>query len=362
MKAAIIGCGFSGQVHAAALRGCGVEIAAAVALDESAVQHFAKQWNIPVFGTSQELACADDIDVIHICTPPNTHGQLVRYFLSRGKHILCEKPLSLDEKEAAELAALAETSGLVCALTFNVRYHMACGKAKEILDSGELGRVLMIHGNYMQEFHALPAPLDWRYNETLAGTMRAVSEIGSHWLDLASYLTGLRVEAVSATFGCFHPQRILKDGMMYSADSGAEGTPISVRTEDAAAVTLRYENGVLGNVLLSEVSPGRGNRLTIEITCENGNLWWNEEDNNLLHTARKGQGVHTEVFAFGNGFADTFQMLVRDMYEALKAGTPNTGTYPNFAQGARTAAVCRAIYDSAKNDSRWILVERQGKA
>ena len=115
-------------------------------------------------------------------------------------------------------------------------------------------------------------------------------------------------------------------------------------------------------MLLSEVSPGRGNRLTIEITCENGNLWWNEEDNNLLHTARKGQGVHTEVFAFGNGFADTFQMLVRDMYEALKAGTPNTGTYPNFAQGARTAAVCRAIYDSAKNDSRWILVERQGKA
>ena len=89
MKAAIIGCGFSGQVHAAALRGCGVEIAAVVALDESAVQHFAKQWNIPVFGTSQELACADDIDVIHICTPPNTHGQLVRYFLSRGKHILC---------------------------------------------------------------------------------------------------------------------------------------------------------------------------------------------------------------------------------------------------------------------------------
>lgn len=362
MKAAIIGCGFSGQVHAAALRACGVEIAAAVSVDEQAVRRFAEQWNIPVFGTSQELAFADEIDVVHICTPPNTHGQIVRDMLSHKKHVLCEKPLSLDEKEAAELADLADASGLVCALTFNVRYHMACARAKEILDSGELGRVLMIHGNYMQEFHALPAPMDWRYNETLAGTMRAVSEIGSHWLDLASYLTGLRAEAVSATFGCFHPQRVLKDGMMYPVHQGVEGTPVAVHTEDAAAVTIRYENAVLGNVLLSEVSPGRGNRLTIEITCENGNLWWNEEDNNLLHTARKGQGVHTEVFAFGNSFSDTFQALVREMYEVIQGKASAKSTYPTFAQGAQTAAVCRAVYDSAKNDSRWTWVERQGKA
>ena len=362
MKAAIIGCGFSGQVHAAALRACGVEIAAVVSVDEQAVRRFAEQWNIPVFGTSQELAFADEIDVVHICTPPNTHGQIVRDMLSHKKHVLCEKPLSLDEKEAAELADLADASGLVCALTFNVRYHMACARAKEILDSGELGRVLMIHGNYMQEFHALPAPMDWRYNETLAGTMRAVSEIGSHWLDLASYLTGLRAEAVSATFGCFHPQRVLKDGMMYPVHQGVEGTPVAVHTEDAAAVTIRYENGVLGNVLLSEVSPGRGNRLTIEITCENGNLWWNEEDNNLLHTARKGQGVHTEVFAFGNGFSDTFQALVREMYEVIQGKASAKSTYPTFAQGAQTAAVCRAVYDSAKNDSRWTWVERQGEA
>lgn len=360
MKAAIIGCGFSGQVHAAALRACGVEIAAVVTAHEDSAKRFAAQWNIPVYGTAQELACADEIDVVHICTPPNTHGQMVRYFLSHGKHVLCEKPLSLDEKEAAELAALANASGLVCALTFNVRYHMACAKAKEILDSGMLGRVLMIHGNYMQEFNAFPAPLDWRYDETLAGTMRAVSEIGSHWLDLASYLTGLRAEAVSATFGCFYPERVLKDGVMYPLDGTVDGQPISIHTEDAAAVTIRYENGALGNVLLSEISPGRGNRLTIEITCQNGNLWWNEEDNNLLHTARKGQGVHTEVFSFGNGFADTFQTLVREVYDAVQAGTPKPDAYPTFTQGAQTAAVCRAIYDSAKQDSRWVPVERQG--
>lgn len=355
MKAAIIGAGFSGRVHAAALAACGVQPAVIVTAHADSAAAFARQWNIPVHGTDLSLALAPDIDAVHICTPPSTHGQMVRYFLEHGKHVLCEKPLCFDPAEAAGLAQLAEASGLVCALTFNVRYHMACRRAKEILDSGTLGPVMLVHGNYLQEFNAFPAPLDWRYDEQLAGSMRAVSEIGSHWLDLAGWLTGLSARAVSASFGCFHEQRVLKDGVMYPADSGVAGSPIAIHTEDAAAVTIRYENGALGNVLLSEVSPGRGNRLTLEITCRDGNLWWNEEDNNLLHTARKGEGVHTEVFSFGNGFNDTFITLLQNVYAAIAAGA-REGDYPTFRQGAAIAAACSAIYESAKHDSAWVRV------
>lgn len=358
MKAAIIGAGFSGRVHAAALAAAGVQPAVVVTAHEDSARRFAAQWGIPVWGTDLALACTEDIDAVHICTPPSTHGRMVRYFLERGKHVLCEKPLCFDAAEAAELAALAERSGLVCALTFNVRYHMACQKAREILASGEMGRVLLVHGNYMQEFNAFPAPLDWRYDEKLAGSMRAVSEIGSHWLDLAAFLTGLEPEAVSASFGCFHEQRVLKDGLMYPADGAVQGEMIHIGTEDAAAVTLRYKGGALGNVLLSEISPGRGNRLTMEITCQYGNLWWNEEDNNLLHTARKGEGVHTQVFAFGNGFDDTFTTLLKEVYAAVRAGAPDKAPrYPTFREGARIAAACSAIYASAKNDSRWTSVQ-----
>lgn len=145
---------------------------------------------------------------------------------------------------------------------------------------------------------------------------------------------------------------------MYPADGAVQGEKIHIGTEDAAAVTLRYKGGALGNVLLSEISPGRGNRLTMEITCQYGNLWWNEEDNNLLHTARKGEGVHTQVFAFGNGFDDTFTTLLKEVYAAVRAGAPDkTPRYPTFREGARIAAACSAIYASAKNDSRWTSVQ-----
>lgn len=378
MKAVIIGAGFAGQVHAAALAACGVEVDAIITTREETAEAFARQWNIPRWGTDLSLAFGEDIDAVHICTPPTTHGWMVKELLNHGKNVLCEKPLSFDAEEAEEIAKTARESGRICALTFNVRYHMAVQKAKEIIQSGEFGRPLLIHGNYMQEFNAFPAPLDWRYKPQLAGTMRAVSEIGSHWIDLAQYVSGKKITAVSALFGNFHPDRILADGLMYPADSGVEGEPIHIVSEDAAALTFRYEDGAMGNVLLSEISPGRGNRLTLEITCQYGNLWWNEEDNNILYTAKKGEGVRMEVFAFGNGFTDTFRTLLTNYYgevarrkagqggdgfgaagqgeAAVQAGRQPQENWPTFEEGAQVTAVCCAAAESARQDSRWVEV------
>lgn len=355
MKAVLVGAGFAGRAHAAALRACGVEIAAVVTAREESARAFAKEWNIPAWGTDTSVAFAPEIDAVHVCTPPTAHGPFIRELLAHGKHVVCEKPLSLDAEEARELARLAEESGCLCALSFNVRHHMACQRARELMASGTFGRPLLIHGTYLQEFHALPSPKDWRYNEAVAGRMRAVTEIGSHWVDLAQYISGLRVEAVSASFGRFWPERSLKDGIMYPA--GEPGEAMHVVSEDAAAVTLRFENGVLGNVMLSEVSPGRGNHLSLEITCENGALWWNEEDNNRLYTARKGEGVHTEVFAFGNGFDDTFALLFKNFYAAVAAGGTDCPSWPTFREGASVTAVCRAMGESEANGSAWTRVE-----
>lgn len=353
MQAAIIGAGFAGEVHAAALKACGVTPAVIVTTREETAHTFAQKWNIPTWGTDLSLCFAPEIDAVHICTPPTTHGEMVLRLLQHGKNVLCEKPLCFDTEEAAALAKAADESGRICALTFNVRYHMACQKAKELLESGTFGRPILIHGNYMQEFNAFPAPLDWRYNPALAGQMRAVTEIGSHWLDLSQYLSGKQITAVSALLGKFNPQRTLKDGMMYPLSAGMEGEVISVISEDAAVINLRYEDGAIGSVVLSEVSPGRGNRLSLEITCEYGNVWWNEEDNNLLHTARKGEGIHTEVFAFGNGFTDTFRTLLEQYYTAIAKQQP-APDLPSFAQGAQITALCCAIEKSACEDSRWV--------
>ncbi len=360
MRAAVIGGGFAGNTHAEALRSCGVDIAAVVTTREETARRFAAKWDIPSWGTAPELAFADDIDAVHICTPPTTHALYASMALRAGKHVFCEKPLCFGRREAAEMEELAGNSGRICALTYNVRYHMAVQKARELIRSGTFGRPLLIHGSYLQEFHALPSPCGWRYDASSAGSMRAVTEIGSHWIDTAQYISGKRVTAVSAFFGKFFPERVIVNGMMEQVRPGSDTDPcarIRVDSEDAACVTFRYEDGAIGNVCLSEISPGRGNRLFLEITCENGNLWWNEEENNVLHTARLGEGVRSEIFAFGNGFGDTFVTLMRHFYRAVAGGEENADAeYPTFREGARIVNVCEAIFESAENDSAWVKV------
>lgn len=353
MKAAIIGAGFAGDVHAEAIRACGVEIAAVVCLAEPEAAAFAGKWGIPEWGEDLSLALRDGIDSVHICTPPTTHGELVRRVLLAGKHVVCEKPLCLDAKEAKELVELAEASGRVCALVLNVRYHLACRRAHEIMASGKLGRPVLIHGTYLQEFGAFPALLDWRYNRKTAGDMRIVTETGTHWLDITQYITGRKVEYVSAQFGHFHPERILRDGFTYSVDSGVEGDHVHVDSEDAAIISLRYSDGMIGSLVLSGVSQGRGNYLSLEITCEYGSLWWNEEENNVLHIAGKDEGIRKEIFAFGNGFSDTFTLLMRAYYDAVK-NDQKSGDCPTFREGAEICGICCAIYESAMQNAAWV--------
>ena len=372
MKAAVIGGGFAGRTHVKALRAIGVEPEVVITYHKEKAERFAEELAIPHWSAAEtdgyEAAFAPEIDAVHICTPPVSHGRIAKEMLSHGKHLLCEKPVSLDAKEAAELAAAAENSGLVTAVTFNVRFHMAMQRAREILSSGVLGRPLLIHGSYLQEFHALPAPPDWRYDPALGGSMRAVTEIGTHWIDLAQYLTGLPVIAVSSQFAGFWKERVIRDGLMYPA--GAEQTAeitgagssaaMHVESEDAAVLNLRFGSGAIGAVVLSEISPGRGNRLAIEITCENGNLWWNEEENNILYTARKGDGIRSELFAFGNGFGDTFETLLEKFYASVKArkdGSQEAAPdLPTFTEGASVSAVCAAAKASADRDGIWIPV------
>ena len=371
MKAAIIGGGFAGGIHASALRACGIELGAVVTRREETARAFAEKWGVSSWGTDPELAFQKEIGAVHICTPPTSHRFFAEEALKSGKSVFCEKPLCIDPEEAGYLVRLAEESGKACAVNYNVRFHMAIQRAREILRSGTFGKPLLIHGSYLQEFHILPAPYDWRYAPETAGDLRAVTEIGSHWIDTAQYVSGKKVTAVSAQFGNFFPDRVVKDGMMERAEvsapfcgqtaqkmlqetpeketaSGNAETRLHVASEDAACVSFRYEDGAIGNVMLSEISPGRGNRLALEITCERGSLWWNEEENNVLHTAIRGEGVHSQIFAFGNGFEDTFVSLMKHFYEG--------GEYPAFREAAQVVEVCAAIEKSANNASGWIKV------
>lgn len=357
MKAAIWGAGNIAATHAEALKACGIKIHAVVDADKNKAEAFARQWDIPEFGTEPEVLYPEAVTAVHVCTPPALHYEMVKSLLEHGKHVLCEKPLCFEVSQAQELAETAKASGLCCAVNFNIRFHMACQKAKRIAAAPEFGPIRLIHGSYLQEYHTFPTPWGWRYNEALAGKMRAVTEIGSHWMDMAQFISGKKITAVSAVFGKFNPQRYLENGMMYS-DAGDGRQMVKVESEDAALINLRFEDGALGSVVLSEVSQGRVNRLSLEVTGAGQNLWWNSEDNNLLHTAVKGGGVNSEIFAFGNGFMDTFRSLISSYYEDIKRiDVRQQSEYPDFEQGSVLVRLCDAVLKSAEQDGLWISVQ-----
>ena len=357
--AAIWGAGSIAHTHAEALRACGIPIAAVVSRRESAAGEFAARWGITRFGTDPAILFEDGIDCIHICTPPSLHYEMDLECLTRGKHVLCEKPLCMEDDQARHLARVARQKQLVCAVNFNVRFHTACREARNKVQSPDFGRVLLIHGNYLQEFGALPAPMDWRYDPRLAGKMHAVTEIGTHWMDIAQCISGRRISAVSAQFGNFWPVRHLESGMMH-ADTAPGRSPVTVSGEDAAIISLRFEDGAIGVVTLSEVSQGRYNHLSLEITGEKQSLWWNSEQSNLLNFAHRGGTVQSHVFAFAGGFPDTFRALMATVYQDVANGVPGSDPeYPTFRDGMYSVLLCNAIFESACHNSVWITLPEQ---
>lgn len=354
LKSAIWGAGGIANVHADALQANGIAIAAVVSVTAEEAGAFARRWNIPKYGADPEILFGSEIDCVHICTPPNLHFDMAMEALRRGKHVICEKPLCFDNEQARILRDTAREKGLVCATNFNVRFHMACQEARKIVSAPDFGRVLLIHGNYLQEFGALPAPRDWRFNPKLAGRMHAVTEIGTHWMDIAQYISGRKITAVSAQFDHFHPVRYVENNVMY--DEPAPGREsFEVDSEDVAIVSMRFEGGAIGVVTLSELSQGRYNLLSLEVTGEKKNIWWNSEAMNQLHYAEKGGTVQSKVFAFGNGFNDTFRSLIGAVYQDVARGCPGPDpVYPTFDDGMRNVMLCNAIYESAADHSKWV--------
>ena len=346
-KVGILGTGWVATYHVQALSQLGVEISAVVGSTAEKAEAFAREWNIPNFGANPEILVAPEIGAVHICTPPHKHYEQICLLLAHGKHIFCEKPLTLSATEAEKLAKMAEESQCICTVGFNVRSFQRCRQARELVQEETLGRLLLIHGSYLQEFGAEPAMWSWRYESDL----HAVTEIGSHWLDLAQYISGEKITAVSALLDRFHPIRYRKEGLLYTEpQKGAETVPVP--SEDVALIHFRTESGAIGSVVLSELSHGHGNQLTMELTGEKATLAWNNEDPTTLTLSHKGQTERLK--GEEDFFENTFLAQFRDFYGAIRGEAPYTGS--DFREAYRNTLLCEAIQKSAERDSAWVEV------
>ena len=284
-KTAIIGAGFMGPVHTEALRRVGVEVVGILGVDNNESTRAAKNLGIPKAYTSLDDVLADkNVDAVHITTPNNLHFPMAKAALKAGKHVMCEKPLAMDTKETAELVALAKETGLAAGVNYNLRFYPLCLQAKEMVKSGEVGDVFSIVGSYVQDWLLFSNDYNWRVLSKEGGAVRAVGDIGTHWLDMVQTITGTKVIEVLADLKIVHPIRQRPKGEVETfsgkVDQVQATEDISIDTEDCGSMMLRFDNGAKGCLWVSQMTAGRKNCLRYEISGSQKALYWDSESPN----------------------------------------------------------------------------------
>jgi predicted dehydrogenase len=376
IRAAIVGTGFIGPAHLEALRRNNITVHGLVESNAEVCEAKARQLGIPHAYSSFEAMLDDPkIDIVHLATPNYLHYQHARAALLAGKHVVCEKPLAMNSRESADLVRLAAQQKRLNAVNFNLRFYPLMHHARSVVQGGELGDLFIFQGSYLQDWLLLPTDWNWRLEPELGGTLRAVADIGSHWLDLITFITGRRVESVFADFRTFLPVR-KKPKKPLDTYSGKLLTPEDyveqpIYTEDYATILLHYAGGARGVLTVSQVSAGRKNRLSFEIDGSQAALAWNSESPNELWIGRRdgpnqvllkdpsllstdARAIAAYPGGHNEGFPDTFKQLTRKVYQYLQNGDFDTAPdFPTFADGHYELVLSEAIERSAK-EGRWV--------
>jgi predicted dehydrogenase len=383
--AAVIGGGFIGPVHVEALRRIGVEVVGLLGSSPERALGTALRLGIPrVYGDLDELPADDRVEVVHVASPNAQHFEQARGILESGRHVICEKPLAIRSAETASLRALAESRpSQASAVNYNIRYYPLCREIRERIATGAIGRVLSVTGSYVQDWLLYPEDYNWRVEPDGGTNLRAVADIGTHWMDLAQYLVSLPICSVYADLATFHSRRLKPAGPTDTFTGAAAtegrraGQEVEIVTEDHAAVLLRFESEVRGVFHVSQVTSGRKNRLSIEIAGTEASLAWNsEKPEQLWIGSRRGpnQVLTRDPALLGppaaamahypgghaEGFPDTFKQLYIDVYGWIVEGRTagRTPEFPTFADGDREVRLCEAIARSA-SVGQWVALDER---
>src|ERR671928_146486 len=280
LRAAVVGTGFVGVLHVEALRRLGVEVVGVVGSSPERAR--AKGLTVPLpepYDSLEALLADGRVDVVHLTTPNHLHYEQVKAALEAGKHVVCEKPLALNADESAELLELAERSGLVHCTNFNIRFYPMARQARALVADGRLGDVWNVHGGYLQDWLLLPTDWNWRLEPEKGGALRAVADIGSHWLHLVPFVTGRRVVELFADLATTIPMRRRPTGPVetFAATDDVEREDAPMTTEDLAHLLVRFEGEMRGSAVVSQVSAGRRNSLRFEVDGSRGSLSWDAQ-------------------------------------------------------------------------------------
>ena len=380
LRIAMVGHGFMGAAHSQAWRTAPrffdlplhPVMQVLVGRDEQATRDSADRWGWHETSTDwREVVARDDIDVIDIVTPGDSHAEIAIAALAAGKHVLCEKPLANTVDEAlamTDAAARARQNGAFAMVGFTYRRVPAATLARDLVAAGRIGQVRQVRASYLQDWLSdAESPMTWRLDASRAGS-GALGDIGAHAVDLAQFICGDLVDAVSGTLDTLVAERpLLAETRGLSGTASQERGRVTV--DDVALFTARFASGVLGSFEASRFASGRKNALRVEVSGSTGAIAFDLEDLNALQffdatapIAEQGftriivtEPEHPYVGAWwpaGHliGYEHGFAHQAKDFVEAIAAGEQPS---PSFADGLQVQRVLDAVQTSAASGSSW---------
>jgi predicted dehydrogenase len=326
----------------------------------------------------------DDVDLIDICTPGNTHAEIATAALEAGKHVLCEKPLANSVEEAERMTVVAEAAakrGVFAMCGFSYRRTPALALAKRMVDEGRLGTIRHVRAQYLQDWLSDEnAPMTWRLDKSKSGS-GSLGDIGAHSIDAAQWITGQKITGVSALLETFVPERPLAGdlvGLGGHGDVGQDAPRGAVTVDDAAIFSARFADtrfdggaaatGAVGVFEATRYALGRKNAMRLELNGTKASLAFDFEDMNVLSfydAAESPDAGFRRIFVtepehpyvgnwwptgHGLGYEHGFTHQVVDLVHALAQGTQPE---PSFAEALQVQRVLAAVEASAANSSQW---------
>lgn len=383
MRAGVIGTGFIAPVHIEALRRLGVQVTAICGSTKSA-NATAAQWGIPeVYGDYDYAAMyrSPNVDVVHITSPNRVHVEQSIAALAAGKHVICEKPLGMTSDETAKCVAAAAKSDRVFAVNYMCRTFPAVLQMRAMVQRGELGRIIHVQGHFFQDWLLHETDYNWRVLASEGGKLRAVGDIGTHWIDAASFILGTRAESVFASIETFHKKRLRPKGEVqtFAKVDSANMESYDVDTEDFGSVLLRFGKAAHGfadhvhaNAFISQVAAGWKCSLYIGIYGTKGSAQFDlqhpneiivghrDEPNQILQRGTPGFDVDIAGFSdypggHPEGFSDAHKMHYRAVYEHIASGRKTPLFVANAEDGHHEVKLCEAILRSHERQ-QWVNV------
>lgn len=381
LRIAVIGGGFIGKQHIEAIRRIpGTEVVALSERNPEAARKLTEELCIPTWYTDyKEMLEQEKPDVVHICTPNNTHFQISKDVIESGAYAYCEKPLGMDSKETTELAQLVIAKGTKAGVNFNYRqnamvremHERLYGTADDLL--GNAGRIFAVRGHYLQDWMMYDTDYNWRVVPELGGVSRTIADIGSHWFDTVQYITGLRIVKVFCDMQTVIPQRKKPTTQVRTFETAKDGAYelVDIASEDSAFVMVEFDNGVKGQVTLSQVAGGHKNDLQVDIDAENYSMTWRQEHADKLDINHRvignivrfagpdmvtGDAIRYAQLNSGHsvGWADALKNTIGEFYRTIREG--KDVNYATFTEADYVVRIVEACLKSAK-EGRWVDVE-----